>query len=100
MNERGKSFNVEKFAQQIVEESKHIPVDALEKAPGELETMPDEKRKILSNETYEGISDLNAKENTLKIKLSLLEKNNRYNTEQRTVYDNDVCELPQPFDNS
>ena len=47
MNERGKSFNVEKFAQQIVEESKHIPVDALEKAPGELETMPDEKRKIL-----------------------------------------------------
>lgn len=59
----------------------------------ELLRIKDEKRKILSNETYEGISDLNAKENTLKIKLSLLEKNNRYNTEQRTVYDNDVCEL-------
>lgn len=59
----------------------------------ELLRIKDEKRKILSNETYEGISDLNAKENTLKIKLSLLEKNNRYNTEQRTVYDNDICEL-------
>jgi len=59
----------------------------------ELLRIKNEKRKILSNETYEGISDLNAKENTLKIKLSLLEKNNRYNTEQRTVYDNDVCEL-------
>lgn len=59
----------------------------------ELLKIKGEKRQILSNETYEGISALNAKENTLKIKLSLLEKNNRYNTEQRTVYDNDVCEL-------
>lgn len=59
----------------------------------ELLRIKGEKRQILSNETYEGISALNAKENTLKIKLSLLEKNNRYNTEQRTVYDNDVCEL-------
>lgn len=59
----------------------------------ELLRIKNEKRKILNNEIYDGISDLNAKENTLKIKLSLLEKNNRYNTEQRTVYDNDVCEL-------
>lgn len=51
------------------------------------------KKEILSSETYDGISELNAKKNTLKIRLSLLEKNNRYNTEQRTINEDDVCEL-------
>lgn len=59
----------------------------------ELLKIKNEKKEILNNETYDGISDLNAKENTLKIRLSLLEKNNRYNTEQRTINEDDVCEL-------
>lgn len=59
----------------------------------ELDKIKNDKRQILSNELYEGIYDLNVKENTLKIKLSLLEKNNRYNKEQRTVSEDDICEL-------
>lgn len=59
----------------------------------ELLKIKNEKKEILNNETYDGISNLNAKENTLKIHLSLLEKNNRYNTEQRTINEDDVCEL-------
>lgn len=59
----------------------------------ELYNITNKKRDILNNETYEGISDLNAKESTLKIKLSILEKDNRYNTDQRTITEDNVCEL-------
>ena len=52
-----------------------------------------EKKQMLDSETLDGMMELTAKENTLKLKYSLLEKNNRYSSEMRTVTENDIYEL-------
>ena len=59
----------------------------------QLDDIKAEKKHMLETEKLDGMMDLTAKENTLKLKYSLLEKNNRYSSEIRTVTENDIYEL-------